>query len=165
MLVYTPEYKKERNKLIYNYFEKSYKKCPLTDKIKPGAIMSICGGELQPATDPMYTGHSPCEFSFEFDFYNPIIEQEDSMIKKTEKHMMKLSSQGFKTFKLAKKILSWKDGFRFYTTINEGEENVKHWWKAVTANGLKSGELFDTLEEAELSAFVCFCNHTDIIEK
>jgi hypothetical protein len=53
------------------------------------------------------------------------------------------------------KILNWKANFKFNERDNPDSGKVEYWW--IHNNGAKSGELFETLEEAELSALIYFC--------
>lgn len=74
-------------------------------------------------------------------------------IEKFTKYVLKMDPDTFNNFIRVNKILSWKDNYYFTTVVKD--EVSEYWWKH--KDGSKSGETFETLDEAELSALIHFC--------
>lgn len=75
-------------------------------------------------------------------------------IEKFYKYATRMDHDTFEKFLMINKILNWKEGFTFTEDIITKTGKSVYWWKH--KDGAKSGETYETMEEAELSALICF---------
>jgi len=74
---------------------------------------------------------------------------------KLEKVILKLTEQGLRNAKVALSALNWKANYIFM----QNNEEKTHWWYLLSDHQIKSGELFETLQEVEDAAFIHWCNN------
>lgn len=83
------------------------------------------------------------------------------MMEKFVKYATKMTPLTFEKFLQINAVLNWKKEFTFFNSFNPNSNSCEfeYWW--VHRDGAKSGEVFETMDEAELSALIFFSKKWD----
>jgi len=77
-------------------------------------------------------------------------------MEKFIKYATKMTPLTFEKFLEINEVLNWKKEFTFFKAaiLNSTSDEFEYWW--AHKDGAKSGEVFETMDEAELSALIFF---------